>query len=69
MTGEINRSGERPRAGLDLALLDAPLPRDVLRADPRTARREVLRAAQMSNPSVVAPGEWAVIAEALDGLS
>lgn len=69
MTGDIDRSGERLRAGLDLVLLDAPLPRDVLRADPRTTRMEVLRAAQMSNPSVVAPGEWAVIAEALDGLS
>lgn len=69
MTGDLDRSGERPRAGLDLVLLDAPLPRDVLRADPRTARMEVLRAAQMSNPSVVAPGEWAVIAEALDAVS
>ncbi len=67
MTGGIDRGGHRPRAGLDLALLDVPLPREALRADPRTARMEVLRSAQTSNPSVVLPGEWAVIAGWLAG--
>jgi hypothetical protein len=64
-TGRIDRGGERPRAGLDLALLDAPLPREVLRADPRTARMEVLRAAQMSNPSVLTGGEHAAVVDLL----
>ncbi len=67
MTGELDHGGHRPRAGLDLALLDAPLPREVLRADPRTARMEVLRSAQTSNPSVVLPGEWAAIEDLLAG--
>lgn len=65
-TGEIDRTGPRPRLGLDLALLDVPLPREVLRADPSTAGMEVLRAAQTSNPSVLRPEEWAVIAGLLD---
>ncbi|HEY8588369.1 MAG TPA: hypothetical protein VIL55_02340 [Naasia sp.] len=67
MTGELDHGGHRPRAGLALALLDAPLPREVLRADPRTARMEVLRSAQTSNPSVVLPAEWAAIEGLLAG--
>lgn len=64
-TGELDRSGPRPRLGLDLARLDAPLPRDLLRADPRTARMEVLRTPQTSNPSIVTPAELAAIEELL----
>jgi hypothetical protein len=64
-TGAVDRTAARPRIGLELELLDAPLPRAVLRADPRTAGMEVLRAAQTSNPSVVTPAEFGVIAELL----
>jgi hypothetical protein len=64
-TGELDGAGPRPRAGLDLALLDAPLPREVLRADPRTARMEVLRAAQTGNPSVLTPAEHAAVVDLL----
>jgi hypothetical protein len=66
-TGELDRVGARPRIGLALDLLAEPLPRDVLRADPRTARLEVLRVPQASNPSVVSPAEWAAITELLGG--
>ena len=62
-TGSPTREGARPRVGLALTLLPEMLPRETLRADPRTARLEVLRAAQMSNPSVVTPGEWAAVQE------
>jgi hypothetical protein len=64
-TGEIDRAGARPRIGLALGLLADPLPRYVLRADPRTARLEVLRVPQASNPSVVSPAEWEAITELL----
>lgn len=64
-TGEVDRSRPRPRIGLALDPLTDPLPRELLRCDPRTARLEVLRAPQMSNPSVVSPVEWAAITELL----
>jgi hypothetical protein len=64
-TGELDRSGARPQIGLALDLLAEPLSRDVLRADPRTARLEVLRIPQASNPSVVSPAEWEAITELL----
>jgi hypothetical protein len=66
-TGRLSGDGPRPRVGLAMTLLDAPLPRDMLRADPRTARLEVLRAPQMSNPSVLTPDEQAAIAELTGG--
>lgn len=66
-TGAVVRDRPRPRVGLAMTLLPAVLPRELLRADPRTARLEVLRAPQMSNPSVVSPGEWAAIEELIDG--
>ncbi|HZG89364.1 MAG TPA: hypothetical protein VEZ42_04035 [Pseudonocardia sp.] len=66
-TGEVDRNRDRPRIGLAMTLLPEALPREVLRADPRTARLEVLRAPQMSNPSVVSPGELAAIEELLGG--
>ena len=64
-TGVVDRAPDRPRIGVVLELLDEPVPREVLRADPRTAGMEVLRSAQTSNPSVVTPGEYAVIEELL----
>lgn len=64
-TTEEVSDAPRPRVGLALAALAAPIPRAVLRADPRTARMEVLRAPQMGNPSVVTPAEFAVIAAML----
>ncbi len=64
-TGEVEGRRDRPRIGLAMTLLPEALPRDVLRADPRTARLEVLRAPQMSNPSVVSPDELAAIEELL----
>jgi hypothetical protein len=66
-TGEVDRAAARPRIGLALDLLAEPLPREVLRADPRTARLEVLRVPQASNPSIVTPAEWKVITELLGG--
>jgi hypothetical protein len=69
VTGEVDRDRARPRIGLALDPLPDALPREVLRADPRTARLEVLRAPQMSNPSVVSPAEWAAITELLGGVA
>jgi hypothetical protein len=66
-TGVVVRDLPRPRVGLAMTLLPAVLPRDQLRSDPRTARLEVLRAPQMSNPSVVSPDEKAAIEELIGG--
>jgi hypothetical protein len=62
-TGVVERDRVRPRVGLAMTLLPAVVPRELLRADPRTADMEVLRVPQMSNPSVVTPGEKVVIEE------
>ena len=59
-TGAVGE-GPRPRVGLALDALAEPVARADLRADPRTARMEVLRAPQMGNPSVLTPAEFAVI--------
>lgn len=67
-TGAVARDRPRPRVGLTMVLLPAVLPRELLRSDPRTAGLEVLRAPQMSNPSVVAPGEWQAIEELISAL-
>jgi hypothetical protein len=64
-TGEV-RPGTRPRVGLALAALAEPVARATLRADPRTARMEVLRAPQMGNPSVLTPEELTVVAAMVD---
>ncbi|WP_433274657.1 hypothetical protein ACQPZA_26075 [Pseudonocardia xinjiangensis] len=66
-TGVITRGEPRPRVGLAMTLLPEVLPREQLRADPRTAGLEVLRAPQMSNPSIVSPEEKAVIEELIGG--
>ncbi|MCO1659564.1 hypothetical protein [Pseudonocardia humida] len=66
-TGAVrDGDGRRPRVGLALRALAEPVARAELRADPRTARMEVLRAPQMGNPSVVTPAELAAIAELVD---
>lgn len=62
-TGVVERDLARPRVGLAMTLLPAVVPRALLRADPRTAGMEVLRVPRMSNPSVVTPGEMAVVEE------
>jgi hypothetical protein len=66
-TGSVERDRRRPRIGLAMTLLPTALPRERLRADGRTARLEVLRAPQMSNPSVVTPAERSAIEELLGG--
>jgi hypothetical protein len=67
ITGVIARGEPRPPRRLAMTLLPAMLPRVQLRADPRTARLKVLRAQQMSNPSIVSPEEKAVIEELIGG--
>jgi hypothetical protein len=62
-TGVVERDLGRPRVELEMILIPAVVPREQLRADLRTARLEVLRVPQLSNPSVVTPGEKAVIEE------
>ncbi|WP_232665617.1 hypothetical protein [Pseudonocardia sp. TRM90224] len=62
-TGEVAGDPVRPRIGLAVVELNPILPRERLRADPRTARMEVLRAPHGSNPFVISPAELAAITE------
>ncbi len=54
-------------AYLDLPLLDEPVPRAVIAADPRLANLEVLASPQMGNPQYVSPAEAAALLELVGG--
>jgi hypothetical protein len=58
---------ERPFVPLTLDRLVEPIPRSELRADPRFAGSEILRAPRVGNPLVVTPAELDVLDEWLDG--
>ena len=47
-------------------MLTEPIPRAELRADPRFAQSEILRAPRVGNPVVLSPGELDVLDEWLD---
>jgi len=51
----------RPHVDVDLRVLDDPIPRSELRADPRFIGCEILTAPRVASPVAVSPGEWAVI--------
>ena len=58
---------ERPFVPIELTVLAEPIPRVELRADPRFAGCEILRAPRVGNPVVVSPDELAVLDEWLHG--
>lgn len=51
----------RPHVMVHLRVLEAPIPRSVLRADPRFADSEILVAPRVASPVAVRPAEWAAI--------
>jgi predicted RNA-binding protein with PUA-like domain len=55
------RQQVRPHVMVDLRVLESPLPRSVLRADPRFADSEILVAPRVASPVAVRPEEWAAI--------
>ena len=57
---------ERPFVPVELERFTEPISRTELRADPRFALSEILRAPRVGNPVVVTPGELAVLDEWLD---
>jgi len=64
---ELVRPGHRvPVLPMDLVVRPEPVPRGVLRADPRLARLEVLRLPQLGNPLAVTVDELAALADHVD---
>lgn len=52
---------------VDIPLLDEPIPRAKILADPRLANLEILRSPQMGNPQYVAPAEAQALLELVGG--
>jgi EVE domain len=65
-TDRVAQRQERPFVPLDLDRLTGPIPRAELRADPRFAMSEILRAPRVGNPVVVTPAELEVLDEWLE---
>jgi len=57
---------ERPFVPIDLDRFTEPIRRDELRADPRFAMSEILRAPRVGNPVVLTPSELDVLDEHLE---
>lgn len=63
---EAARRQWRPRVSVRLDVLSEPLTREVITADPRLDRLEILRVPRIGNPAVLTPDEWDVIRELAD---
>lgn len=67
-TDPFRRGVPRHRVALDLRTLPHPVPRTELRADPRFAGSQIIRAPRGGNPFPVTDSEWAALAERLPEL-
>ena len=56
----------RPRVPVRLEVLEAPVRREELAADPRLRRAEILRVPRIGNPAAFTPGEWAALLDLAD---
>lgn len=56
----------RPRIPVRLDVLETPLRREELLADPRLRRAEILRVPRIGNPAAFTPAEWEALLEALE---
>lgn len=57
----IDRTAQRqlrPRVPIRLEVLDAPILREDIAADPRLSSIEILRVPRIGNPASVSPAEW-----------
>lgn len=55
------REQVRPRVPVEMCVLEVPIRREEVRADPRLAGLEILRVPRIGNPAAVSPAEWEVI--------
>lgn len=65
-TDEGARRQLRPRVPVSLQLLPEPVPREVVAADPRLNRLEILRVPRIGNPAALTPAEWVAIQDLTD---
>ena len=56
----------RPRVAVRLVVLAEPVPREVVAADPRLSRLEILRVPRIGNPAALTPAEWAAVRSLAD---
>lgn len=64
-TEPTRRGVPRHAVPLHLTTLPHPVPRDELKADPRFARSQIIRAPRGGNPFPVTDQEWAAVADRL----
>ena len=67
LTGEVVEGGGGPTVPVAFTLLDQPVPRAALLADPATRDAEVLRMPAGSNPSWLSVGQYAAVLELTGG--
>jgi hypothetical protein len=65
LAGEATETASGPEVAVDLTLLDRPVPRGELLADPVAAAAEVLRMPAGSNPSWLSADQFAAVREHL----
>lgn len=53
----------RPRIPVRLDVLDEPVLREAMAADPRLADSEILRVPRIGNPAALTPTEWSALCE------
>jgi hypothetical protein len=56
----------RPRVPVHQEVLESPVRREELSADPRLRRSEILRVPRIGNPAAFTPGEWAALIDLVD---
>ncbi len=66
IAGDVDERTDGPAVPVRLTLLDAPIPRADLLADPRMRDAEVLRMPAGSNPSWLSAGQFAAVLDRVD---
>ncbi len=57
----------RPRVPVELDVLEVPVRREELVADPRLRGAEILRVPRIGNPAALTPAEWSALVDLVEG--
>jgi hypothetical protein len=63
---ESARRQLRPQVPVQLRVLDEPVPREAIQADPRLRELEILRVPRIGNPAAVTPDQWWALQDLFD---
>jgi hypothetical protein len=66
-TDEGARRQLRPRVPVHLDVLQVPVRREELAADPRLRSAEILRVPRIGNPAAFTPSEWDAVVDLVEG--